>query len=78
MVNNPVFLDYLGYDVKDPASIDRSRRKGVIELPSLLILVDELRKKGVDLDEIRLTGSEYDQLLDKVQDIASKSSNECE
>ena len=42
-------------------------------MPTLKHLVDELKRLSVDLDEIRLPGQLYDDLLDQGEDIADEN-----
>jgi hypothetical protein len=38
-------------------------------MPSLKQLVDELKKLNIDPDEVRLTGTLYDDLVEQAEDI---------
>ena len=42
-------------------------------MPNLKHLLDELRKLGVDPDEVRLPGQLYDDLVDQAEDIIEEN-----
>ena len=45
-------------------------------MPTLKHLLEELRKLSVDLDEVRIPGQLYDDLMEQAEDIADEEDDE--